>query len=102
MPWTGQHFQELISRALLAFFHARRRGVVKNMQFFTGKKIGATYEGKIWLYSKYCGPVQIDVSGPVTRSSEGIFITLQGEERVRNESCEEGKLVSRIWDLEYQ
>ena len=81
---------------------AEKRGVVNHTRFFVGKKVGSTYEGKVWLHAEGCGPVKIDVAGPTESSSDGIFITLQGEERTRNESCEDtDDVVTRIWELEF-
>ncbi len=61
-------------------------GVAQGTLLFEGRRESGHYSGTAYKFSKACGPIGYQVSGPVTDSQ--LRVTLRGKAPQRNSSCE--------------
>lgn len=60
-------------------------GVNPNTLLFRGRKVESRYEGTAFFFSKRCGAVAYDVSGPI--ENDGTRVVLFGRKPLLNSSC---------------
>jgi hypothetical protein len=63
-------------------------GIQSGSLLFEGSKIGDSYSGTAYVYSKNCGRVGFEVSGPVATDQRSV--TMYGKAPLRSANCQSG------------
>jgi Tfp pilus assembly protein PilF len=62
-------------------------GIAAGTLLFEGRKEGNQYTGKMFVFSRKCGPRKFDVSGPLDDNSSKVTITLSGKRPLIDSNC---------------